>query len=215
MGAAAILLFLVWRKGANFGSDSSSVLLITELTILPTLPLPPDSFAGERERHTLETLLASSITEPDVFLGKFVAILAIGCAFAVTSCVVGVLLVGVRFKSAGLESIDVRIIFGGLFLGLLVTSIIVGVGIILSSRAGTVRTANMMYAYSLVGAVFLGSFILRSMPHPWIAMLTDWRANTAPLVQLITISGILAALAVAVLAVGLATFKRRFLISPL
>src|SRR5512137_949446 len=33
-----------------------------------------DSFAGERERHTLETLLATRLSDRDIFLGKVLAI---------------------------------------------------------------------------------------------------------------------------------------------
>ena len=48
-----------------------------------------DSFAGERERHTLETLLASRLSDRAILFGKIAACIAYGWLMAMLCVLVG------------------------------------------------------------------------------------------------------------------------------
>src|SRR5207247_1194445 len=54
-----------------------------------------DSFAGERERHTLETLLASRLSDRAILFGKIAASIAYGWVIAMLCVLAGTITVNV------------------------------------------------------------------------------------------------------------------------
>jgi ABC-2 type transport system permease protein len=210
--AGAFIVAFAWRKGADFGRDASSILLLMEFTILPTLPLPPDAFAGERERHTLETLLASSIHDWAIYFGKFFAILGIGVGFAVLACIIDVLVIAVRFSGWRLTDLSPAVLASGLALGALSAAIVVGFGILISMHSRTVRSANVLLGWTLVGLFLLGSNAFRSLAAQWAPSIARWRAMTSPGVQVLMVAGVLGVVAILLCGIGLKTFNRRRII---
>lgn len=208
VGAGILGVVLAWRTGSSFGHDRDTILLLVQLTLLPTLPITPDSFAGERERHTLETLLATPIKEAELFLGKFIAILGFGVAFASLVTVLNAFVVAVRYGLPAVLRLSYGVLATGLGIGLLSAAILTGVGLILSVHVRSVRTANQISAYSLVALIFAGSAVSRSLPASLLATVTDWTKTAPPQVQAVTILLVLALAAIAVLMVGIATFNR-------
>ena len=57
------------QKVSNFATPFQALSFAVVPFVL-TIPIIADSIAGERERHTLETLLATRLTEADILLGK-------------------------------------------------------------------------------------------------------------------------------------------------
>ena len=68
-----------------FGSGILPVFLV--------LAVVADTFAGERERHTLETLLASRLSDRAVLIGKIRAVVIYGWGLTVVSLVVAFIVV--------------------------------------------------------------------------------------------------------------------------
>lgn len=209
LAAGALGVILAWRTGINFGRDALTVLLLMKFTMLPTLPITPDSFAGERERHTLETLLATPITEAEIFLGKFIAILGIGVGFAVLGSVLNTFVMVARYGAATLLQLSFGVLATGIAMGLLTTAILVGLGMILSVHVRTVRTANQVFAYSLVALIFIASAASGSLPAPLVSAVIDWRNTTSLWVQLVTVQVLLSIGAITVVVSGIKTFNRR------
>jgi ABC-2 type transport system permease protein len=207
--AAAVGVILAWRAGATFGRDASTVLLLIKFTLLPTLPITPDSFAGERERHTLETLLASPITEGEIFLGKFLAILAIGVGFTLFGCVSNIVAIAARYGFVTLTQLNPSVLATGIAMGLLIAAILVGLGMIMSVHVRTVRSANQISAYSLVALIFIGSAVSRSLPASFVSAVSRWNENTPLVVRLGGAIVLLSVFAIAILFTGIATFNRR------
>ncbi|MFM7250380.1 MAG: ABC-2 type transporter, partial [Planctomycetaceae bacterium] len=59
------------------------------LTSSTTSSLIADAIAGERERHTLETLLATRLSDAAILIGKVVAAVTYGVGFALVNIAVG------------------------------------------------------------------------------------------------------------------------------
>ncbi len=76
-------------SAAELGKMLSAKLLLFSIfyVSVPVLAFISDSIAGEKERKTLETLLASPVSRRDVVLGKFMASLALGILAAVADVV--------------------------------------------------------------------------------------------------------------------------------
>jgi ABC-2 type transport system permease protein len=68
-----IAIYLPWQEGQAWFHNAMSfvpVILIPFILVGITIP---DSFAGERERHTLGTLLASRLSDRSILIGKIAA----------------------------------------------------------------------------------------------------------------------------------------------
>ena len=63
-------IFQPLRDGAAWVEQEQSVVLSAMVSVLLVAITVPDSFAGERERHTLGTLLASRLPDRAILFGK-------------------------------------------------------------------------------------------------------------------------------------------------
>lgn len=118
------------------------------------MPTIADAFAGERERHTLETLLASPATDRAILLGKmgaqYTLVLAHVALVAVAAGITSAVLLG----PAGLL-VTVAGLVGGSVAGFLTASFIVGLGTLLSLRAPTVKKAQEWISYTVLPVFFI------------------------------------------------------------
>lgn len=60
-----------------------------------------DAFAGERERHTLETLLATRLSESAILFGKIAAAIGYAAALCAVSLLLGLVVVNVMHQGGG------------------------------------------------------------------------------------------------------------------
>jgi len=171
-----------------------------------------DAFAGERERHTLETLLASRLADGAILAGKMGA--AIGYAAAVTlACLVlGVVTVTVAFGRGSLLVYTPRAAAAMLVLGLLGALFVAALGVLASLRAATVRQAQQALSGAVVIVLVAPLVVVRMLPREWMAPLLASPPRMAAL-------GLLGVAALAVLDIGLVAlaafrFRRARLIAP-
>src|SRR6478752_7294867 len=73
MPVAFIGILLPLQMGAQTYYGPASLLFFTFISFVAVLVVIPDAFAGERERHTLETLLATRLPDHSILIGKFAA----------------------------------------------------------------------------------------------------------------------------------------------
>lgn len=142
------------------------VVLIWIWTWLPfgrAITLGIDTFAGERERHTLETLLATRLPEGAILLGKIVATVsyswlsAIGLAFGVL----------VAINVANLPSGGIFVYPTEVLLAAPITSLLFAISgtsaaVLISLRAPTVRHANtrILMLASILPVIILLALVL-------------------------------------------------------
>src|SRR5579884_3470014 len=66
------------RQGAGWLTSSAVLYLAAIVPNAAVAGIIADAFAGERERHTLETLLASRLPDRAILFGKLIAAVAYG-----------------------------------------------------------------------------------------------------------------------------------------
>ncbi len=171
-----------------------------------------DSFAGERERHTLETLLATRLSDRDIFLGKVLAVVIYSVSYVWACMLLSLITLNITKGSGAFfvysGSILITIVVGSILVSLLTAAI----GVFVSLRAPTVRAAAQVFSLVTLILFVGGPFLLGALPDSaklWIER-TFSAANT-------TVIGIVAALAVlavdmVLLAIGIARFQRKRLI---
>jgi ABC-2 type transport system permease protein len=132
-----------------------------------------EAFAGERERHTLETLLATPLTDRSILLGKYFTAVIFGWGLVLVIVAVG--LISVNVFHGRDEFIFYRPMF--LVLTLLVPLLAAGlyaaVGIFISLRAPTVRQAGQTLGMSIVVLLIAPFIVMALLPEAWVGPFLD------------------------------------------
>ncbi|HCW51954.1 MAG TPA: hypothetical protein DGR79_07845 [Clostridiales bacterium] len=103
-------------------------------------------FAGERERGTLEALLATPLSVPALFFGKGLAVLIQVYGIIVSSTALSVVVLNLWVRAHGLGGTFMYsgpALFALLGLSLALAALATSTGVIISLRASSVRTAQM------------------------------------------------------------------------
>ena len=114
-----------------------------------------DSFAGERERHTLETLLASRLSDTSILLGKVLSVVAYAWGMILGMLIVGMVTVNLTHGHGKLLIYPPAIGFGAVGLSLLMSFLSASVGVLISLKASTVRQAQQTLSYISIFVVIV------------------------------------------------------------
>ncbi len=206
------VLFLgAWSAGViirhPFGSGWQAGLLCAAMAALTAASVAGDSFAGERERRTLETLLASCLSDREVYLGKIAAVVSYGAATSLLFVISGMVASRIIHGSTG----PLLPLLAGLGLSFLTAALVAGIGVLMSLTASTVRQAQQMLMLSLTGLGVVPYVVLRFLPAAWKASAAGWIATMGSEIVL-ALAVVLALLGAGALWLGAARFRRERLI---
>ena len=202
-------VLLPWQLGQDWLALSlAAMLLILYMPFMFTSMYVGDAIAGERERHTLETLLASRISDRAILLGKLIVTVGYAWGMVLASLLLGMV-------AANIASGQGRWAFYGSFglllealaLSLLTSLLATSAGVLISLRAATVRQAQQTLVLSTV--VLLGAILLATRAVPAQVLLTS--SANAPQLWLVVIAAF-AVLDAILLGTTLVRFQRSRLI---
>lgn len=139
------------QMGADWLADPIPVgMLGVVLPMVMVGIIVPDAIAGERERRTLTTLLASRLPDRAILFGKFG--FAVVCGWLGTPVILAVALLTVNLTTAGggLLFYDPGVLIGVLGLSLLLAILTGGIGIFVSLRARTAQEAQQLTVFGVM-----------------------------------------------------------------
>jgi ABC-2 type transport system permease protein len=113
------------------------------------------AFAGERERHTLETLLATRLSDGAILAGKIVAAVLYGVLFTAVNIVVGFVTLTISRLDEPFVAPSAQHLGAVALLVILACTALAGVGIFISLRAATVRQAQQTLGIIMM-VLFIG-----------------------------------------------------------
>jgi ABC-2 type transport system permease protein len=142
LGLLGILMPL--QQGVGFVSSPMTLLYSYMIPFTIILNLIADSFAGERERHTLETLLAGRLSDRAILVGKLLASVLYAWAVSIVSLLLGWISVNVAFGKGHLLLFSIWMPLSFVTLSFLVSWLIAGFGVLISLRSPTVRQAQQI-----------------------------------------------------------------------
>jgi ABC-2 type transport system permease protein len=172
-----------------------------------------DSFAGERERHTLETLLASRLSDHAILFGKIAAAIAYGWLISISCIVIGAVTVNVAnwhgevFMYHDAASWLVLLLGPPLMGGVVATA-----GVLVSLRAATVRHAQQTLGFAVVVIVLGVGFGSSSLPAEWKSWFARILFTWSQTDLVLAAAGVLLAIDLALLFAGMARFQRAKLV---
>ena len=179
VGIISILLpFQFVRKGNSWVGSPLPVLIdgvYLPFTIL--INMIADSFAGERERHTLETLLASRLSDRAILFGKVGAAAAYGWVLGMVGAVVQFL---VSLAAGGSGFYPAGTVVAIVVLALLFSLLAASAGCLISLRTATTRQAQQIMGIGFMVLIFVPIIVIQLLPSETQAGILNWLNTTSP-----------------------------------
>ena len=167
-------VILPLQGGTAWIDTPAGLILGAWLPLLLVNNLIADSFAGERERHTLETLLASRLSDQAILLGKILA--AAVYAWGMTMIVMFVVLITANVSGwqGQIRFYPIEVVLGAPVLGFLSALFSTLVGVHISLRASSVRQAQQTLGLAVMLLIFVPSFGINLIPVEWRESIGQW-----------------------------------------
>jgi len=131
-----------------------------------------DVIAGERERHTLETLLASRMPDRVILLGKVVTTVLYAWGMGVFSLLLGLVLVDLFRTQGNWMFYPLDLFVDALVLILLASVLAASAGVLVSLKVATVRQVQQILSVGTIVFVFGITFALQAVPANVVSSLT-------------------------------------------
>jgi ABC-2 type transport system permease protein len=144
-------------KAAWMNLSPLQIVVVLWVAFFVTISIIADSIAGERERHTLETLLASRITDRSILVGKVAIVVLYAWGVMVAGLLVGAGVYNLSYGWGRPLFYPADMLFYALVLGLLVCAFGASAGVLLSLRISTVRQVQQTLS---IGTVMLGGAVI-------------------------------------------------------
>jgi ABC-2 type transport system permease protein len=211
IGIMGILLPL--RMGLDF-FDPPAILLIALLSMMGVLIVSVEAFAGERERHTLETLLASRLSDRAILFGKIAASVSYGWLLSLIAFILGTITVNLANGDGRLLLFDDAASWLVLALAppLLGTAISTA-GVLVSLRAATVRQAMHTLTTAFMLAPLAIVFGVRAAPAEWKVGFAEMLGNWSPTGLAVAVAVLVLAIDLTLIAAAMARFQRSKLVA--
>ena len=167
-----------------------------------------DSFAGEKERRTLETLLSTPLEDRAILLGKMWVGLAAG--WTVPMLLYGLALATVNFKvrGSGLVWPPNWAVVGVPGMTAAAVGLVCSTGILASMRCSTVRQAAQVFGYAAVGLFLAPAILVTLLPGGFKATIAEWLTQQDPVTLVLIGVGVLLAVDVICLRLAFIAFRR-------
>jgi len=205
IGMMGIVLPLQMRADW-FTFSPIEITLVIFISFFFILNFIGDAIAGEHERHTLETLLASRISDRAILLGKVIVTVGYAWTIVIVSMLLGALVLNV---TNGTGSWAFYTPFGLLIyvfaLSLMTSLLVANGGVLVSLHSPTVRQAQQtLILCTLVFGVAVGLGLNAAAASLFLAL-----SNNQILLLILAVLAIIDAI---LLGIALASFKRSRLI---
>lgn len=167
------------QNGREWVTSPINIMVWGWMPFLWVSGIVADLFAGERERHTLEALLATRLSDQSILFGKLLAALTYGFTLTWVIMIVSLITVNVGFRDGGLLFYPLELFAGALVFSLLISGLSGCIGVLVSLRAGSVRQAQQMMSAGML-ILFLPFLFFQFIPRAWLNSAETMLQNAQP-----------------------------------
>lgn len=207
-------LYAPLSAGPDWVRQPDSLFIAVFVPMLFAMVTTPDSFAGEKERRTLSTLLTSPLSDRGILFGKVTFNVALAWAFALATLLIAIVAENIANSDGGLLMLTPLLLAADLLISFLIAVLAVSVGVLTSLRSVTVQQAQQTLAAVLFSVPLVLGPVLFLVASRW----PEWGpqeilSDVDPAVALIGVTLTLLAIDVSLLTVGTIRFRRDRLIT--
>lgn len=167
------------QNGREWVTSPINIMVWGWMPFLWVSGIVADLFAGERERHTLEALLATRLSDQSILFGKLLAALTYGFTLTWVIMIVSLITVNIGFRDGGLLFYPLELFAGALVFSLLISGLSGCIGVLVSLRAGSVRQAQQMMSAGML-ILFLPFLFVQFIPRAWLNSAETMLQNAQP-----------------------------------
>ena len=210
VGIVMLAVVLPIQMGREWLTSAWSLIVVFLVPLLLVGTMVPESFAGERERHTLETLLASRLPDRAILFGKLVLAVAYGWGATLLILLVSLVIANVIKWNGQLAFYKPAVALTDVVVSLLMAGLIASLGILISLRASSVQGATQ----ALMFGFLIPIFVLQVTPMLLLSVVPNGEAVLKQVLSAdlrwvgLGLVGILVVVDVALLLAAMARFQR-------
>ncbi|NPU98259.1 MAG: ABC transporter permease [Candidatus Omnitrophica bacterium] len=166
-------LFFPLQGGREMIETPMAFLIWGWLPLFLVTMVVADSFAGERERHTLETLLATRLPDRAILFGKIATAVLYG--WGLTLCILLMNLISINVMEWNQRPVlpPAYLLIAAAGIGLLVAATSASLGVLISLRSPTVRQAQQTISLMVMMIWFAPFFLILVLPRSWKEAVTQ------------------------------------------
>jgi ABC-2 type transport system permease protein len=197
-----------WQWGPDWVAEIPSVILSIVVAVILVGITIPESFAGERERHTLNTLLASRLSDRAILFGKMGISIVFAWGVTLAVLLLSLVTVNVAHWDGELLLYTPTVVIADLVLSFLMATLFASAGVLISMRSETVQQAAQILMAIFLVPIMLLQVIAMVFRNQLNDLLGDSLSTLDGTQVLLVVTGILLLLATGVLAAAVARFRR-------
>jgi len=204
-------VFFPLQSGREWVSSPMSIMIWGWMPFLWVSGIVADLFAGERERHTLEALLATRLSDQSILFGKLLAALTYGFSLTWLVLLSSIVTINVVHGKNGLLFYPLETTIGALVFSILVSGLSGSIGVLVSLRAGSVRQAQQAMSTGML-ILFLPFMLLQFIPPSWLAAAGNMLENIQPVQVAVGLAAVLVVVEAILITIAKRLFQRSKLI---
>ena len=201
-------IYVASDAGPRWVEGFPSLLIASLAPVILVGVTIPDSFAGERERRTLATLLASRLPDRAILFGKLAVAVTFAWGVTVVILLLSLVAANVAHWDGEILLYTLTVALADVALSFLMATLTASVGVLISLRSVTVQEATQtLMALFLLSPILLGMllFVFSDQVGAFFSPLDATQI-------LLIVVAVLTVLNVGLLAAAMARFQRSWLI---
>lgn len=204
-------VFFPLQSGREWVTSPMSIMVWGWMPFLWVSGVVSDLFAGERERHTLEALLATRLSDHAILFGKLLAALTYGFSLTWLVLLSSIVTLNIVYGREGLLFFPFWTTIGALLFSILVSGLSASIGVLVSLRAGSVRQAQQTMSIGML-VLFLPFMLVQFIPRAWLETAGDILVSVEPIQIAIGFAILLVIVEAILIAIARRSFQRSKLI---
>ena len=144
-----IAVYLPWEMGADWTEQYMSLIMAFLVPTMIAGLTVPDSFAGEKERNTLPTLLTSRLPDRAILFGKMLFGILMGWMAGLLMFAISLIVANIA-NGNGFLFYSPSVLGAYLGFSLLMATLTTSAGVLISMRAKTAQEASQLLISSLL-----------------------------------------------------------------
>ena len=202
-------VFLPAQIGRTWIESPQSLIYWAWIPLFLVINMIADSFAGEKERNTLETLLATCLTEKSIILGKVFSSVSYVFIIKCLLLLSGLVTVNIIHANGEVVLYSLFDFISIIFIGFLLTILVATVGAIFSLKANSVKQAQQNLSIAVMLLLFVPIFGVSLIPDNLLNWLQELTASISSAQIVVYICLLLIFLNIIVFWISMKVFNRK------
>jgi len=205
-------IFMPLQSGPAWLTEPILPLVWSWFPVFLMISMVTDSIAGERERNTLETLLASRLSDRSILFGKIAGAVVYGWSISVIGNLIAAVTINLSNPQGGVQFYSLNLFLILLLVPLAFGTLMSSLGVLVSLNAPTARSAYQKLSLVMLALWFIPMFAFNFLPEDIMIQMNQF-ISSINLMQVATLAVIIVLIAnLVVIWIAMQKFKRTRLI---